>query len=270
MHPSEGRAIPLAHEQGLSAQDPQRSDQNFGVNSEAEGFVKFDRQIKALDKSLQGFINAMRPIGSSDDLISSASSLRTRLVDLHSGFRRNAARLFPELERLDAIKEMPWRGAHPLSRHRANPSPDAVMTPTILGNLLNNCAQELIWLLQLLNEFPEFTDDVMNTSSLNFYDDLRYWASCLLDYGVVKNPVSIVGLPQDEQYRPINRHINHLPGEMGDYLTELNAALIMFVDVGVPAIRTAQDRATTRLQNLSTVATFLSAVTGATLQYSYA
>jgi hypothetical protein len=50
---------------------------------------------------------------------------------------------------------------------------------------------------------------------------------------VVKNPFSIVGLPQDEQYRPINRHINHLPGEMGDYLTELNAALIMFVDVGM-------------------------------------
>jgi hypothetical protein len=107
------------------------------------------RQIKALDKSLQGFINAMRPIGSSDDLISSASSLRTRLVDLHSGFRRNAARLFPELERLDAIKETPWRGAHPLSRHRANPSSDAVMTPTILGNLLNKCAQELMWLLQV-------------------------------------------------------------------------------------------------------------------------
>ena len=39
-------------------------------------------------------------------------------------------------------------------------------------------------------------------------------------------------MPQDEHYRPIDRHINRLPNEMGDYLTELNAALVTFVDVG--------------------------------------
>ena len=43
----------------------------------------------------------------------------------------------------------------------------------------------------------------------------------------------------------------------------------MFIEVGVPTIRFAQEHGANNLLNLSTVATFFSAVTATTLQFSY-
>lgn len=56
--------------------------------------------------------------------------------------------------------------------------------------------------------------------------------------------------------------------EMGDYLDKAGNALTLFAKDGVPAIRDAQKRSQERLQNMSTVATFFSAVTATTFQYT--
>jgi WD repeat-containing protein 26 len=73
---------------------------------------------------------------------------------------------------------------------------------------------------------------------------------------------------------------------MGDHLDSITSTLSMFIEIGmafgittfyennlnisgVPTIRFAQQHGATNLLNLSTVATFFSAVSATTLQFSY-
>jgi hypothetical protein len=55
---------------------------------------------------------------------------------------------------------------------------------------------------------------------------------------------------------------------MGEHLDNITATLAMFIENGVPTIRFAQRHSATNLLNLSTVATFFSAVTANMLQVS--
>lgn len=56
---------------------------------------------------------------------------------------------------------------------------------------------------------------------------------------------------------------------MGSHLDNITSTLCMFIEVGVPTIRFAQKHGANNLLNLSTVATFFSAVTATTMQFSY-
>jgi WD repeat-containing protein 26 len=56
---------------------------------------------------------------------------------------------------------------------------------------------------------------------------------------------------------------------MGEHIDSITNTLSMFIEVGVPTIRFAQKHGAMNLQNLSTVATFFSAVTATTLQFSF-
>jgi hypothetical protein len=89
------------------------------------------------------------------------------------------------------------------------------------------------------------------------------------------------------RYPAVQRYIHDISGEMGDHLDNITSTLSMFIEIGmfqwndlffltkynnnctgVPTIRFAQKHGATNLLNLSTVATFFSAVTASTLQFS--
>ncbi len=55
---------------------------------------------------------------------------------------------------------------------------------------------------------------------------------------------------------------------MGEHIDSITSTLSMFIEIGVPTIRFAQKHGATNLLNLSTVATFFSAVTATTMQFS--
>jgi hypothetical protein len=73
--------------------------------------------------------------------------------------------------------------------------------------------------------------------------------------------------------------------EIGDHIENITSTLSMFIEsgvskratqslpltvlTGIPTLQFAQQHGTTNLLNLTTVATFFSAVTATTLQYSY-
>jgi len=57
---------------------------------------------------------------------------------------------------------------------------------------------------------------------------------------------------------------------MGEHIGIIAATLEMFIEVGVPTIQYAQKHGADSLLNLATTATFFSAVTASTLQFSYA
>jgi hypothetical protein len=111
--------------------------------------------------------------------------------------------------------------------------------------------------LNCLNEFPEFTDEAVNQSMRGFEADLKYWASCLAEYKT--------------QFRSpaVQRYVHDLTTEIGDHIDNITGTLSMFIEIGVPTIRFHQQHAASNLLNLSTVATFFSAVTASTLQFSY-
>jgi len=85
----------------------------------------------------------------------------------------------------------------------------------------------------------------------------------------------------------VQRYVHDLTAEMGEHIDSITETLSMFIEVGmlshdlsrwqhsdvargVPTIRFAQKHGAANLLTLSTVATFFSAVTATTLQFSYA
>ncbi|KAL0959814.1 hypothetical protein HGRIS_011496 [Hohenbuehelia grisea] len=235
----------------------------------AEAFNKFQRRITNLDKELRNFANAARQLGSSVAILSSAFHLRERLAQILFLFRENAADLFPrKVSRRH--REAPinpravtkTRRRHTTKRYKPPPN---VAQPIIRDDLdveafpeqFQSLAQEVTTFLDCLNEFPEFTDEAVNASILSFEGDLKYWASCLKAYqGQFKYPA-------------VQRYIHDLSAELGEHMDSITATLSMFIEIGVPTIRFAQKHGATNLLNLSTVATFFSAVTATTLQFSY-
>ena len=92
------------------------------------------------------------------------------------------------------------------------------------------------------------------------------------------------------KYPAVQRYVHDLTGEMGEHLDSIASSLSMFIEIGsfltpyprslyqqhplmliagVPTIRFAQKHAAANLLNLSTVATFFSAVTATTMQFSF-
>ncbi len=92
------------------------------------------------------------------------------------------------------------------------------------------------------------------------------------------------------KYPAVQRYLHDLTSEMGEHLDSITTSLSVFIEIarfvqlnaffllmlnrtfislGVPTIRFAQKHAAGNLLNLSTVATFFSAVTATTMQFSY-
>ncbi|KAF9530279.1 hypothetical protein CPB83DRAFT_851296 [Crepidotus variabilis] len=235
----------------------------------AEVFHKLQKRMNSLDKELRNSANAARQLGSSVAILSSAFYLRERLAQLMFLYHENAANLFPR-KVSHIARETP--GESPTSSRRKwgirRPTGKArlhIPRPTVSENLDPECfpeqlegfAKEVTNFLRCLNEFPEFTDEAVNASILGFEGDLQYWASCLREY------------EGQFRYPAVQRYIHDLSTDIGEHVEELASSLSMFIEVGVPTIRFAQEHGAANLLNLSTVATFFSAVTATTLQFSY-
>ncbi|KAJ7598791.1 quinon protein alcohol dehydrogenase-like superfamily [Mycena floridula] len=233
----------------------------------AETFNKFQRRVNALDKELRAFANSTRQLGSSAGILSAAFNLREGLAHILNLYRENAADLFPRKVTRNTPQPMPDTGKKrrrlALAKPRAKISTnvtrlvDEKVDPEEFPSQFKKLAKYITAFANCLNEFPEFTDDAVNASILSFEGDLLYWASCLEEY------------QGQFRYPSVQRYLHDLTSEMGEHLDNITTTISMFIEVGVPAIRFAQRHGSNNLQNLSTVATFFSAVTATTIQFSY-
>ncbi|KAF9220016.1 WD40 repeat-like protein [Gyrodon lividus] len=236
-------------------------------NAGADLFLRFEKRVDNLDKELRSFANAARQLGSSVGILSSAFKLRERLTKILFLFRENAANLYPrKIVRqaregllnpniMDRRRRTNWRSHHPPPVAKLILEDN--LEPDTLPAQFESFAKDVVTFLNCLNEFPEFTDEAVNQSMRGFEGDLKYWASCLAEY---KN-----------QFRSpaVQRYVHDLTTEIGDHIDNITGTLSMFIEIGVPTIRFHQQHAASNLLNLSTVATFFSAVTATTLQFSY-
>ncbi|KAJ7359084.1 WD40 repeat-like protein [Mycena albidolilacea] len=234
----------------------------------AETFHKFQRRIENLDKQLRNFANATRQLGSSVAIQSSAFHLRGRIAQMLFLYRENSADLFPrkiQHATKESALDTKSKGRRKIKALKDYGAPPHVARPPIDENLdLENfpeqfeaLANNIVKFGRCLNEFPEFSDDAINASITSFEGDLRYWSSCLHVY------------QGQFRYPAVQRYVHDLTAEMGEHIDSITSTLVMFVEVGVPTIRFGQKHKTDNLLNLSTVATFFSAVTATTLQFSF-
>ncbi|KAJ7185449.1 hypothetical protein C8R46DRAFT_1060616 [Mycena filopes] len=234
----------------------------------AETFNRFNKRIESLDKHLRNFGNATRQLGSSVAILSSAYRLRVRIAQILFLYRENAADLFPRKvthatrEVVADAKLKTRRNKKPVKARSTAPH---VARPTIDENLdlekfpeqFEALARDIATFGHCLNEFQELTDETIKASIASFEGDLRYWSSCLHVYH------------GQFRYPAVQRYVHDLADEMGTHIDSITGTLGMFVDIGVPTIRFGQKHKTDNLLNLSTVATFFSAVTATTLQFSF-
>ncbi|KAJ4463512.1 hypothetical protein C8J55DRAFT_309394 [Lentinula edodes] len=229
----------------------------------AQTFDTFRQKINNFDKELRTLSHAARQLGSSAAILSSVFHLRSRIAHILHLYRLNAADLYPRTVKPPIFqksreKSSAFASARVLP-HLARPVVDTSIGLEEFPKHFKALSEEIRTFINCLNEFPEFADETVNTSLWNFENDLNYWASTLKVY--------------EGQFRSTNiqNYMEELGLEMGYHVDSIAFTLSMstFIEVGVPTIRFAQKRGAANLLNLSTVATFFSAVTATTLQYSY-
>jgi hypothetical protein len=133
---------------------------------------------------LRNFANAARQLGSSVAILASAYHLRERLAQLLFLYQENAAKLFPQKVNhvaKDSISDSPTSRRRRGLRQVKGKAQLHVPRPTVSDTLalkdfpeqLGHLADDVTNFLRCLNEFPEFTDEVVNASIMNFEGDLR-------------------------------------------------------------------------------------------------
>ncbi|KAG8889873.1 hypothetical protein FRB98_002227 [Tulasnella sp. 332] len=208
--------------------------------------------------NLGAFMRSIRPLGSSIGLIASVCQLRIRLHQILHLFCENASEMFPE-----KVKRQSLDMILPLSLRRASKggqtsrrSSTQTLRPiekdltSDLGSLpmqLRFLAKDLVLLLHLLHDIPEFADEALNPSVLGFEADLMYRASCLQEF--------------EKQFHDpsTKRYVNDLNKGLKDHLEDIRDALKTFEKEGVAGIRAAQSDTQSdtqrRINNMSSVIT---------------
>ena len=156
----------------------------------------------AFQIQLRNFANATRQLGSSVGILSSAFHLRERLAQILFLFRENAADLFPRKITREprealvnpAIRKFRKRSRDGASTQIVNTSAFEEIDCEHFPEQLRLFGEDVITFLDCLNEFPEFTDEAVNSSILSLEGDLKVRGLLFLVYLHNDKPSSVVVL----------------------------------------------------------------------------
>ncbi|KAF5377905.1 hypothetical protein D9615_006795 [Tricholomella constricta] len=234
-------------------------------NAILKAYERFKKRIEDFDIELGKFSKECRQLGRSYALIIAVRDLREKLNNMLLAFHGNATDL-----------------THGLASKHLNDLMAAAASPSMISTWLRGVADAFEQFRERLNEFREHTEESAKVKSVvqRFERDLKvvpsqllvtmrlthqsiffkYRASCLKAYD------------GSHHFNYINMRlfIHDLMDEMGGDLDEILTAFNFFNTYGVPAMQYEQKRDTESVHNMSTVATFFSAVTATTLQTSVA
>ncbi|KAG8903724.1 hypothetical protein FRC01_009015 [Tulasnella sp. 417] len=211
-------------------------------------FIFFEKSVKKLEENLEAFMRAVRPIGSSSGLIHAARSLEKKMSGILDQMKYTAAKIWTKFA---TSREWP-NSALPEDLRNGQ------MTSWMLAQSFRELSETLQEFLDSLQDIPEFADKRLTDSLAEF----QYW----LDYRA--DVLDAYNGTQFENSAADWRYMVQVMAEMTTFVNKTGKTLKDFIEDGVQAIRDAQDRSQNWLQNISAVATFFSAVTATTLQYS--
>ncbi|KAG9038725.1 hypothetical protein FS837_001201 [Tulasnella sp. UAMH 9824] len=231
-------------------------------------YLSFSGRVRELDLEFDKFMRVFRPLGSSSRIIRAAKDLQVRLKDVLELLKSNSAEIWKEFSGTMGNDELP---------NDLEVLPDSKYRSAIdfLPCALYALSEGLKAIMEGLYDIPEFLDKRLTDSLQDFREWSLFRARCIM--------TNREGL--GKQWAPGTASLNLIPGsiplrrsticlyigqvmkEMPSHTLEAKDALSSFIQDGVPAIQKSQGKSQARLSNMSTVATFLSAVTATTLQY---
>ncbi|KIJ40611.1 hypothetical protein M422DRAFT_256583 [Sphaerobolus stellatus SS14] len=234
----------------------QSNEENADAFIEENGYVhKFSHHLGIFDQKLISFTTEARQLGRSSGILLATRKLRQQLARLDFVLRENTAHLVPKFRDF----HIPMYGSHsnvPVwTKHAAKRALDIQKIPgeiLALANALHDFRVRL-------DEFQEYDDAGIDIKSSlkSFENDLKYWHGSLD--------------PDQWSFRSwsVQRYVYQISLEVGNRIAELSVDLKLFIELGIPTIRHGQKRSTENLLNISTGATFFSAVTATMIQISY-
>lgn len=240
-----------------SSQKPlEKSVVEVEEDSDIQVFRDFEGKINSLDGNLKDLADSFRRLGNPTDILASAYDVRVCLAEIKYLFCQNAANLFPD--QIYPPQPSNIQTENPITKalaHATQPTVSTAFSPRDFPSRLRHFAGHVINFSTHLNEFPEFTDEA-KLSMRSLRRDLRYWASCLEAYA------------DDEKIddRPVRLYIHELSSDMSRHFERLSSALFVFTQIDLTTVW--QSARNQDVVQLSTSATFFSAVTATTLQYS--
>lgn len=230
----------------IQKEQPVSGDKRIRSDS-YEGFESLSEKVNDLGHKFEEFMRAIRPIGASSGLIAISKKLREGIKGLLQEFGSNSAKIWTEFSLETGSIELPGK------------LKDVSKREFRLPEMMEDLAEDLRVFFNGLCAIPEFSDGRLTDALVEFHEWLLYRAECIASHIALRQ----VGPSTIRQY------ISRVMTEMGDYVSKVGSALSDFAHAGVACIRDAQEKAQTRLQNMSAVATFLSAVTAATIAIPY-
>ncbi|KAG9040805.1 hypothetical protein FS837_013066 [Tulasnella sp. UAMH 9824] len=216
-----------------------------------KNFEMFYEKVQDLNHRFDAFMKAIRPFGSSSGLINTARQLQDSFDNVLQDFRANSAEIWREFSLGVGSNELPKS----LVGWSAESAPDKL--PVLLAEHMKTLSILLDHYLEGLNEIPEFSDKPLADVLMEFKTWLDCRAERILSHA--RSPLVRKSI--------VRHYMGQVMNEMSLPIAKIKDALEDFVTQGVTAIRNAQDNQQGRLQNMSAVATFLSAVTATTMQY---
>lgn len=210
-------------------------------------FTSFSTEVLNLGLKFEGFMRTIRPIGSSSGLIFTAKDLQLSMNGVLDAFRSNSAEIWRVFAARTESDEIP-------SDLEGSSAPAMSLLPKTMSRL----SEGLNAFLDGLRDIPEFADKRLTDALVEFRDWLIYRAEVLES----RQDASVEGSAAARRY------ISQVMKEMSLYIGTVGVALQAFTDGGVKSIQDYQKRSQTKLQNMSTVATFFSGVTATTMQYA--
>ncbi|KIO25425.1 hypothetical protein M407DRAFT_25224 [Tulasnella calospora MUT 4182] len=220
-------------------------------------FILFEKSVKDLEENLETFMRAVRPIGSSSGLIRAARKIEEEMITILDQMRYTTAKIWTKFA---------------TSRERPH---------SVLPEDLRN-GQMASWMLvksfrTLSETLQEFLDSLEDIPDIPVLVGLQGQCIERIRRQVIERSVALefngISLTlragtSFENSAADWRYMIQVMAEMITYVNKAGKVLKEFTKDGVQAIRDAQDRSQNWLQNISAVATFFSAVTATTLQYS--
>ncbi|KAG8707653.1 hypothetical protein FRC09_001681 [Ceratobasidium sp. 395] len=255
-------------------------------SDEVEGLDKIQRfgdVVTRLDIKLQTLADAVRQLGSSLAMFSAAHRVKVQLQKVSAIFHENVAEnlfgIVPSTSHTSSVhgKRTGTIWHRKTASYLAAPCNPAVRELEDLPMELESLATDLRALIDSLQGLPECREQPIATLEADLKVSLARDASAVLgDIAQLRSGICSImhhayEILKVNCFRQLDtpsvaHYINELTVDLAMHIEAIVISLNNFIKVGVPTIAAQQAVAAARLQNLSTVATFLSAVTATMLQ----
>ncbi|KAG8991861.1 hypothetical protein FRB90_001203, partial [Tulasnella sp. 427] len=217
-------------------------------------FKTLDEKVRQLTTRLEEFMRVIRPIGSSSGLIEAAKKFQAQLNRVLQLFQSNSAEIWREFSWCTEMEEIP-------ETLRFGPQ-TANSAIQLLPVVMYDLAKGLDAFLHGISDIPEFSDKRLTDALKEFRSWIVYRAWRMSSHRYQKEAQATV------RESTIRQYIWQTMREMTNQIPTIEKAFSKFVEGGVTITQDAQEKSQSRFQNMSTVATFLSAVTATTMQYT--